>query len=67
MSYEPPKVVQEFHIQIADGDRDKDGKLTPTAVDFLRRVMPDTVHRIAPHVPLGKHINVKITIEGNLV
>lgn len=66
MSYDKPQVCQSFQLEIVPGDRDADGKLTPNAVEFLRKVMPDTVHRLAPHVPAGKPIRITIVVEGNL-
>lgn len=68
MTYTKPKVVQEFEIGLEGGsDIDKDGRLTDNALCFLQKVMPDTVHRILPHVPPGRNVTIKITIEGDLV
>lgn len=67
MSYTKPKVTQDFEVLIMGEDRDSDGKLTQSAKDFLAKVMPGAVHRIAPHVPAGRSITIKMTIEGELV
>lgn len=67
MSYNKPKVSQTFQLEIVADDRTPDGKLSPNAVDFLRKVMPDTVYRLVPHVPPGQSISVLITVEGDLV
>lgn len=67
MSYTKPKVTQDFEVVVSGRDRGPDGKLTKEARDFLAKVMPDTVHRIAPHVPPGRTIRIKMTIEGELV
>lgn len=66
MSYNKPQVCQSFELEIVAGDRDAGGKLTPNAVEFLRKVMPDTVHRLAPHIPAGKSIRITIVVEGEL-
>lgn len=66
MSYQKPKVVQEFDIILVAVDRTEDGGVAQPALDFLREVMPGTVHRISPHVPPGRDIRIHITLEGDL-
>lgn len=66
MTYARPKVVQEFDILVEASERTTDGGVSQPALAFLQKVMPDTVHRIAPHVPAGRDIRIHITIEGDL-
>lgn len=66
MSYDKPKVVQTHNFLMLGSDRDENGKLTAQAIEYLAKVMPDTVHRTAPHVPAGRNITITITVEGDL-
>lgn len=66
MSYQKPKVMQEFEIVIQASERTDDGGVSQPALTFLQKVMPDTVHRIAPHIPAGRDIRITISIEGDL-